>query len=162
MASLEVMEASAPLRFVRRELVPDSGGAGRFRGGLAQEIEVEVLGKHSVYVSTSSERIKNPPRGYQRGMSGSAAALFKNEGEYLAPKGRTLLRPGDTVTVRTPGGGGFGRPSARDPLAIASDRASGYVGASLAATARSKTKRAPPNSAANAVRGRGRARGDRR
>jgi N-methylhydantoinase B len=127
MASLEVMESNAPLRFVRRQLVADSGGAGRYRGGLAQEIEVAILGGKSVYVSTSSERIKNPPRGYRGGLPGVAASLTRNRGDYLAPKGRTLLKPGETVTVRTPGGGGFGRPAARDPAAVAADRRNGYV-----------------------------------
>lgn len=127
MASLEVMESNAPLRFVRRELVPGSGGDGRHRGGLAQEIEIEVLGSRNIYVSTSSERIKNPPRGYRGGLPGAAASLTKNRGEYLAPKGRTMLKPGERVTVRTPGGGGYGRPAVRDPRAIAADVASGYV-----------------------------------
>ncbi|MGE5525874.1 MAG: hydantoinase B/oxoprolinase family protein [Rhodospirillaceae bacterium] len=132
MASLEVMESNAPLRFVRRELVPDSGGAGQHRGGLAQEIEVEILGDKNVYVSTSSERIKNPPRGYRGGLPGAAASLTRNRGEYLAPKGRTMLKPGERVTVRTPGGGGYGSPKLRDPDAIAADLANGYASAPAA------------------------------
>lgn len=127
MASLEVMESNAPLRFLRRELVPDSGGAGRHRGGLAQELVVQVLGTKNVYVSTSSERIKNPPIGYRGGANGAPAALSKNGSEYLAPKARTMLRPNDTVTVRTPGGGGYGPPRQRDAASIERDVASGYV-----------------------------------
>ena len=127
MASLEVMESNAPLRFVKRELVADSGGEGRHRGGLAQELVVQVLGTNNVYVSTSSERIKNPPIGYRGGHNGAPAALSKNGSEYLAPKGRTMLRPNETVTVRTPGGGGYGPPQERAPEAIERDAASGYV-----------------------------------
>lgn len=127
MASLEVMESSAPLRFLKRELVPDSGGAGRHRGGLAQELVVQVLGTKNIYVSTSSERIKNPPLGFSGGASGAPAALHKNGSEYLAPKGRTMLRPLETVTVRTPGAGGYGCATERDPDAIESDLASGCV-----------------------------------
>ncbi|HEV7800697.1 MAG TPA: hydantoinase B/oxoprolinase family protein [Burkholderiales bacterium] len=127
MASLEVMESNAPLRFVRRELVPDSGGAGRHRGGLAQELVVEVLGTKNVYVSTSSERIKNPPIGYRGGHKGGPAALSKNDAEYLAPKGRTMLRPGETVTVRTPGGGGYGPTGERNRSHVERDLASGYI-----------------------------------
>lgn len=149
MASLEVMEGNAPLRFVRRELVTDSGGAGRYRGGLAQEIEIAVLGKKNVYVSTSSERIKNPPRGYRGGLHGAAAALTKNRGEYLAPKGRTLLKPGETVTVRTPGGGGFGRPATRDAAALAADQRSGYVSVPPAA---GKARKAVRKRAGKAVK----------
>ena len=127
MASLEVMESNAPIRFLRRELVTDSGGRGRYRGGLAQEIVIQVLGSNNVYVSTSSERIKNPPLGYAGGANGAPAALHRNASEYLAPKGRTMLRPNETVTVRTPGGGGFGPPHERPQEAIECDRASGYV-----------------------------------
>jgi N-methylhydantoinase B len=127
MASLEVMESQSPIRFLRRELVADSGGAGQFRGGLAQEIEAQVLGARSVFVSTSSERIKNPPLGYRGGAHGMAAMLCRNDGEYLAPKGRTVLKSGDRVTVRTPGGGGFGAARRRDARAVAHDLAQGYV-----------------------------------
>ena len=127
MASLEVMESNAPLRFLKRELVPDSGGAGRHRGGLAQELVVQVLGSRNVYVSTSSERIKNPPIGYQAGSNGGPAALSKNGAEYLAPKARTMLKPGETVTVRTPGGGGYGPARERSRSDIERDLAGGYV-----------------------------------
>ena len=138
MASLEIMESQAPLRFLKRELVCDSGGAGRHRGGMAQEIVAEVLGRKSVYVSTSSERIKNPPRGYRGGLHGAAAMLSRNRGEYLAPKGRTLLKAGDIVTVRTPGGGGFGAPRARDKAALDYDTRQGYVSAAGARKAYGK------------------------
>ncbi len=127
MASLEVMESNAPLRFLKRELVPDSGGAGRYRGGLAQKLVVQVLGKRNIYVSTSSERIKNPPRGYRGGRNGAPAALSRNGKGYLSPKGRTLLMPFETVTVRTPGGGGYNPPGRRDPTAIAADLKNGYI-----------------------------------
>ena len=127
MASLEVMESQAPIRFLERELVQDSGGAGRHRGGLAQRIRVEMTGGSHLYVSTSSERIKNPPRGYRGGQNGAPAQLTLNAGEYLAPKGRTTLEPGDVVTVRTPGGGGFGRPRTRSRAALDEDVKQGYV-----------------------------------
>lgn len=127
MASLEVMESNAPLRFLKRELIPDSGGAGRRRGGLAQEIVIQVLGQRNIYVSTSSERISNPPRGYRGALNGAAAALGKNGDEYLAPKARTMLRPSEIITVRTPGGGGYGPPGQRPWQAIEADLRSGYV-----------------------------------
>jgi N-methylhydantoinase B len=127
MGSLEIMEGNAPLRFLRRELVPDSGGAGRHRGGLAQEIAVQVLGTREIYVSTSSERMLYPPQGYGGGRAGATAALSRNDGEYLAPKGRSTLQPGDIVTVRTPGGGGYGAAQERDPHAIRTDLDNGYV-----------------------------------
>ena len=142
MASIEVMESDAPVRFLRRELVTDTGGAGRHRGGLAQEIDIEVLGGHNIYVSTSSERIKNPPRGYRGGEHGAPAMLTKNHVEYLAPKARTMLKPHDVVTVRTPGGGGFGPARQRSAQAIAYDVANGYVSAAGGKrTARRRSKK---------------------
>lgn len=127
MASLEVMETSAPLRFLKRELVADSGGPGQHRGGLAQEISIEALGPGAIYVSTSADRMNNPPRGYWGGLPGMPAALAKNDGEYLAPKARSMLKAGDTVTLRTPGGGGYGAPEKRSLDAIRADVAAGYV-----------------------------------
>ena len=127
MASLEVMESIAPIRFLRRELVTDSGGEGRHRGGLAQEISVQVLGDQEVHVSTSSERIKHPPQGYSGGGSGFTASLSHNDGRHLAPKARTLLKPGDIVTVRTPAGGGYGPANERSEAAIALDERMGYI-----------------------------------
>lgn len=144
MASLEVMESNAPLLFVKRELVPDSGGAGKYRGGLAQEISIRVLGKNNIYVSTSSERIKNPPRGYLGGKHGAAAAMSRGGGAYLAPKGRTQLKPNEIVTVRTPGGGGFGATRQRDRKAIEEDIGSGYMTAAAALQLYGYRKAKPP------------------
>jgi N-methylhydantoinase B len=115
------------LRFLKRELVADSGGEGEFRGGLAQELTIEILGDRAVYVSTSAERIHHPPRGYAGGQPGAAAMLCRNTGEALPPKARSVLRPHETVTVRTPGGGGFGPRSRRAPAAVVADLRHGYV-----------------------------------
>lgn len=129
MAALEVLESGAPIRFLKRELVPDSGGVGRFRGGLAQEIQVQVVGGRNVHVSTSFERMHYPPVGYQGGGNGAPAMLWKNDREHLPPKARSALRLNDIVTARTPGGGGFGNPDDRDPDLKASDVIRGYVSA---------------------------------
>lgn len=143
MASLEVMESNAPILFRRRELVPDSGGAGRFRGGLGQDIEIEVTGRHPVYLSTSVERMKLPAAGAAGGAPGLPATLVKNGSEYLHPKARSMLKPGETVTVRTPGGGGFGPPGDRSPEAVKRDLAEGYVGAQQAAARHHAAGKAP-------------------
>ena len=129
MASIEIMELSAPLRFLKRGLVPDSGGPGKHRGGLGQEISVQVLGSTPIYVSTSFERMNNPPLGYQGGGDGAPAELWKNENEFLPPKARSQLAPGDTVSLRTPGGGGFGRATERAPEDTEADLVGGYVSA---------------------------------
>jgi N-methylhydantoinase B len=121
MGSMEVTESTTPLRFVRRELIPASGGRGQFRGGLGQEISVQNVGNREIYVSTSAERLLFPPRGYQGGEPGTPTKLALNGDGYLAPKARTALQPGEIVTVRTPGGGGFGDAENRSAHAIAED-----------------------------------------
>ncbi len=131
MASLEIMELSAPIRFHKRELIANSGGPGKYRGGLGQEIVVEAVGSKPVYVSTSVEKMNNPPLGYQGGADGAPAGLWKNINEYLPPKARSMLQPGDTVTIRTPGGGGFGPAAKRAPADIRSDAAAGYISTAL-------------------------------
>lgn len=132
MASLEIMELSAPLRFLKRELIADSGGPGEHRGGLGQEVIVEALGPGPIYVSTSVERMNNLPRGYRGGADGASAGLWKNANEYLPPKARSQLEPGDTVTIRTPGGGGFGPAAERTRDDVRADVAAGYVSAEQA------------------------------
>lgn len=127
MASLEVTESSTPLRFLKRELAADSGGVGEQRGGLAQEIVVQVLGNNNIYVATSAERIQNPPLGYHGGRNGAPASISKNKNEYLAPKARTMLNPLDIVVVRTPGGGGHGQAKRRARDAVQADLKSGYI-----------------------------------
>jgi len=127
MASLEMTESITPLRFLKRELVPDSGGDGQYRGGLGQEIAVQILGKKNIYVATSVERIQSPPLGYHGGSHGAAAAIYLNNGDYIAPKARTMLKPLDVVTVRTPGGGGFGKRKKRSPKSVKWDFEQGYT-----------------------------------
>ena len=80
--------------FVKRELVPDCGGAGKYRGGLAQEISIKVMGRHDIYVSTSSERIKNPPRGYLGGKHGAAGALTRGAGDISRTEGTHAAETG--------------------------------------------------------------------
>lgn len=127
MAALEVLESGAPLRFLKRELVPGSGGEGRYRGGLAQELQIKVLGGTNVHVSTSFERMQHPPLGYEGGGNGAPAMLWKNAQEPLPPKARSALKKDDVVTARTPGGGGFGDRAERDPALVRIDAARGYT-----------------------------------
>ena len=72
---------------------------------------------------------------------GAGALLSRNHGEYLAPKGRTLLKAGDIVTVRTPGGGGFGAPKARDKAMLEEDVRQGYVSQAAAVKAYAKARK---------------------
>lgn len=108
MGSMEVMECDTPLRFLKRQLLPGSGGKGHHIGGLAQEISIEVAHGQRTILSASCERIKHAPAGRNGGGHGVTAGLWNHKGEPLPPKGRTILKTGDIVTVRTPSGGGYG------------------------------------------------------
>lgn len=124
--SIEISEHIAPLRFHHKRLRPDSGGAGRHRGGLGQEILIESRSETPIAVSFLAERTIFPAFGIEGGQAGAAGELRIN-GEKTDPKRQYVLRTGDTVLLRTPGGGGHGDPAARDAGAQRHDREFGYV-----------------------------------
>ncbi|HYF07056.1 MAG TPA: hydantoinase B/oxoprolinase family protein, partial [Acetobacteraceae bacterium] len=124
--SVEISEHIAPLRFHHKRLRPDSGGPGRHRGGLGQEILIESLSDSPIAVSFLAERTRFPAFGIEGGRPGAPGVLRIN-GEATDPKRQYVLRRGDTVSLATPGGGGHGDPRTRDPAALASDLASGTV-----------------------------------
>jgi N-methylhydantoinase B len=125
--SIEMIEAATPLLVRRRDLLPDSGGAGRFRGGLGCGLDFELLAQHPCTVSVMTDRVHHPPQGRLGGMPGAANAVSKADGTPVDPKARSELRPGEILRVRTAGGGGFGPPSERDPALLALDLEYGYV-----------------------------------
>jgi N-methylhydantoinase B len=128
--AMESIEASAPLRVWRKELSPDSGGAGEFRGGLGQEVEVELLGCRECVLSLFVERTRHPARGVLGGLPGAPARVELNgRTEGFKLKGRNLARPGDRLRIRYPGGGGYGPPSERSPEAVRADVEAGLVAA---------------------------------
>jgi N-methylhydantoinase B len=130
--SVEISEHIAPLRFHYKRLRPGSGGAGRHRGGLGQEILIESRSENPVAVSFLAERTVFPAFGIEGGAAGAPGALRIN-GQAVDPKRQYILRAGDTVRLATPGGGGHGDASARAPGALDADRAEGYIEASVAA-----------------------------
>ncbi|MGY4167824.1 hydantoinase B/oxoprolinase family protein [Bradyrhizobium sp. USDA 4529] len=125
--SIEAFEAAAPLVVWRKELVPDSGGAGQFRGGLGQEIEVEVVSDQDVQLSLMADRQKNPPEGLKGGRAGAPVAIWLSDGSKPHPKSRSLLLPGQRLILRYAGAGGFGDPSKRRREDMLRDLRDGYV-----------------------------------
>lgn len=125
--SVEAFEGLAPLLVRRKELVPNSGGAGRYRGGLGQEIEIEVMSETKVILSLMSDRMKNPPQGLFGGGAGQGVGVALASGRALNPKARTELLPGDRLVLRYAGGGGFGDARDRNPGDVARDLKNGYV-----------------------------------
>ena len=73
--SMEIIEALAPLRIWQKELAVDSGGAGRFRGGLGQDVEIELIGRERANISFLSDRARHPAEGLLDGQSGSPSRI---------------------------------------------------------------------------------------
>jgi len=121
---IESLETEYPLRVERYSLRPDSGGDGRYRGGLGIERSVRV--ETDATVSLLTERRRYPPEGVNGGAPG---ALGRNliDGEPVGAKTTVEVSAGTTVTIQTPGGGGHGDPSERDPEASDADRTDGKV-----------------------------------
>ena len=126
-APVEVIETTSPLVIRRKELRRDSGGAGRYRGGLGQAIEVEVGTGEPFVVSSLADRMRFAAEGYLGGRPGANGAFKTSGGTRPNPKISTHLAAGTTFTLELPGGGGFSDPLTRDPNAVADDVAEGYV-----------------------------------
>ena len=123
---IEQFENSVPILITEKELIPDSGGAGRYRGGPAQRISFKSTSDQPITMTIRHERVVHPPRGLLGGLPGSAGRDYVN-GERIAAKVRMDLQPNDLVTFDTPGGGGMGPPSERDPAMLQADILSGLV-----------------------------------
>jgi N-methylhydantoinase B len=124
--AVEISEHIAPLRFHHKRLRPDSGGPGKHRGGLGQDILIESLSDTPIAVSFLAERTIFPAFGIEGGQPGAPGVLRIN-GAITDPKRQYVLKRGDTVSMATPGGGGHGDPRARDEAALAADMQAGTV-----------------------------------
>lgn len=127
---IEILEMSFPLRVEEYTLVPDSGGVGKYRGGLGVRRVWRVLEKQS-HASVCCERTVTPPFGLAGGQAGAPAKI-----ELLAPnanarkltsKGGFLAPAGSLVAMEAPGSGGYGPAAERDPAALAEDLLDGYI-----------------------------------
>ena len=127
----EAFENQTPMLIVEKSFVPDTGGAGRHRGGNAQKIRFRSLSEPPLTMTIRHERVRFPPRGLFGGKNGSAGIDLLN-GEPLAAKSRTVLNKGDEVVFQTPGGGGLFSPAERERWRIDNDLAAGLVSADAA------------------------------
>ncbi len=134
-SQVEITEAVAPVRVWRRELLPDSGGPGRYRGGLGQRIEMTAANEAAFLVFLSVERLRNPARGRAGGEAGAPGRIRIAGREGDVPgKGELRVDPGDRLIFDTPGGGGFGPPEERDREDLARDLRRGLVTRQAAAS----------------------------
>lgn len=125
--SLEALEAVGPILFTRKEYRQDSGGAGEFRGGLGQVVEIENLTDHPMQVMIIGDRERHPALGVAGGQPGACAFAQIDGVAPVRLKSRSALAPGSRITIHFAGGGGYGEPAKRSRLAIADDLRNGMV-----------------------------------
>jgi N-methylhydantoinase B len=128
---IEILESEFPCRITRFELVPDSGGAGRWRGGLSLLREYELLENATVIRRYDKSRF--PPAGMAGGHAGCGARFVIKLGtaqEHATPSsGRYEMQAGERFLLQSAAGGGYGDPRERDAAALSRDVAEGYVSA---------------------------------
>jgi len=122
---VEVSEHSAPIVIWKKELRPDSGGVGQYRGGLGQTVEVGTRDGAAFEVLAMYERVQTPARGRHGGGDGAAGIVRLASGALLKAKGLQRIPADDRLVLELPGGAGQGHPSERDPAASAADQAAG-------------------------------------
>lgn len=130
-APVEVVEGDTSLFIKHKRLIVDSGGAGRFRGGCGQEIHIRNTTKERLHCGLMVTRGTIPARGYVGGLSGSRREVLIN-GKPAHPFERYVLDPGDEITIRDAGGGGFGHPKERPICKVVEDVRNSFVTAKAA------------------------------
>jgi N-methylhydantoinase B len=123
----EVIETLTPLVQHRREIRTDSGGAGRFRGGLGQSTETSCRSGRPWSVSALIDRTRIAADGFEGGGPGALGAIALASGDPVQPKSVVRVQPDDRVRLTLPGGGGYGDPRLRDPKHVLADVVDGYV-----------------------------------
>ena len=125
---VEAAEVAAPLIYHSKEFVPDSGGVGQYRGGLAQRIEISCRLNEDMSLSAAAfERLTTGPAGRQGGGDGAIGHVSISDGTIINDKGNYSVPAGERLILQTPGGGGFGDPKNRDSAAIEQDLSEGLI-----------------------------------
>jgi N-methylhydantoinase B len=125
---VEVTETQCPLYFKRKHYLADSGGAGQWRGGVSQLIEIANRENAPFAISAATfDRILNPALGREGGLPGCKGEAARGTGTQLPDKGIHIIDTGDSLVLKLPGGGGFGQPDRRDRQALEDDIAAGLV-----------------------------------
>ena len=125
--SAEATEQVGPIIIWRKEIRENSGGDGKYRGGLGQIIEVGPTDGYQFEFSAMFDRVDNPARGRAGGGDGAAGKVYLDDGTPFSAKGKQLVPADRKLILELPGGGGFGDPAERDADAVENDRKQGYV-----------------------------------
>ncbi|WP_288951321.1 hydantoinase B/oxoprolinase family protein, partial [uncultured Paracoccus sp.] len=133
---IEITETEVPVEFVRYGLAQDSGGAGRWRGGLATEMAFRVFAPDSRITARNRDRSVFRPWGILGGKAAGLAEMIVNPGtpeeRRTGSADTAILGPGDVLMIRSAGGGGRGNPFEREVWRVEQDVARGYVSADAA------------------------------
>lgn len=124
---IELLETDTPLLCERKELIADSGGAGRNRGGLGQRIVIRNITDHPVSSTVAGGRYKRGASGSRGGGSGSAGRVQIDQEPPVKASREIQLMPNSTLLLELPGGGGSGDPHLREPALVLADIREGVV-----------------------------------
>ncbi|RZW09684.1 MAG: hydantoinase B/oxoprolinase family protein [Rhodobacteraceae bacterium] len=124
---IEATEHAGPVIIWRKELRPDSGGAGRTRGGLGQFMEVGAMEGYEFDIQAMFDRGQHPARGRRGGQSGAATIIALDDGTKMRVKGKQFVPHGRKVVMAFPGGAGYGDPGERSKDLVKRDLARGYI-----------------------------------
>lgn len=129
---VEATEHAGPVIIWRKELRPDSGGAGEFRGGLGQYMEVGAEEGHEFDFSAMFDRVDHPAEGRSGGQDGGPTTIARSDGTAMKGKGKQFVPHGQRVLLAFPGGAGYGQAGDRDPALVKRDLVRGYITAEAA------------------------------
>ncbi|ASJ70548.1 hydantoinase B/oxoprolinase family protein [Granulosicoccus antarcticus] len=131
---IEATEHTGPVIIWRKELRPDSGGAGKYRGGLGQYMEVGAVEGHEFDFQAMFDRVDHPARGRKGGSDGAPTVIHQDDGTPMQGKGKQFVPHGRRVMLEFPGGAGYGSPKERDAALVRRDLARGYISAETCIT----------------------------
>lgn len=123
----EAMEHVGPITIWRKELRPRSGGAGKYRGGLGQILEIAPNEGYHFRFNAMFDRVGHPAAGREGGLEGAPGDVRLGDGTQLKGKGTQDVPAGNSLVLEMPGGGGHGKPEDRDPALVARDVENGYI-----------------------------------
>lgn len=124
---VEATEQVGPVIIWRKELRADSGGAGMYRGGLGQYMDVGAQDGHEFDLSAMFDRVHHPARGRRGGQTGAPTVIAQDDGTKMKGKGKQFVPHGRIVQMAFPGGAGYGATADRDPASVRRDLALGYI-----------------------------------
>ena len=129
---IEATEHAGPVIIWRKELRPDSGGAGKTRGGLGQYMEVGAMEGHEFDIQAMFDRGEHPAHGRRGGGDGGRTTIVQDDGTPMRVKGKQFVAHGRRVIMAFPGGAGYGDAKQRDKAQVRRDLARGYISAEIA------------------------------